>query len=201
MTPQIIGLFAEPVARYRVWPGDWQQVLTAEPMELRQNHSYSRDQWVLDKWPRLRSSLELCAQTFARDVMAFVDRPEITQSWINVYEKSQWIHQHNHPNSMISGTWYWQLDQEAEILFHRQGVNPPGTWQQKFDRDPQRSTEFSIDTVSVRVQEGDLLVWPSYLQHSVPAWQGTEPRGSLSFNLQPRQWGSDLYSSRRTECV
>lgn len=201
MTYNIVSLFAEPVAKYTVWTGDWPEVLRLEPMELRQNHSYSRDQWVLDKWPRLRSSLEQCAQKFAREVMAFRDLPEITQSWINVYENSQWIHQHNHPNSMISGTWYWQLDQEAEILFHKQALNSHTTWTQKFDRDPQRATAWSTETVSIRVREGDLLLWPSYLIHSVPEWQGDQPRGSLSFNSQPRQWGSDLYSSRRTECV
>lgn len=192
----VMGLFPEPVARYTVWPGEWPKLLDCLDMEFRDTHSYSRDHRVLDQWPQLRRSLELCVQNFARDVLAFRDIPKITQSWVNVYAKGETIHQHNHPNSMISGTWYWRLDQEAEILFHKHGLNSAHTWTQKFDRDLDRSTGFSVETNSIRLQQGDLLLWPSYLIHSVPAWQGTGPRCSLSFNCQPDTWGSDLYRSR-----
>lgn len=194
--PQMMGLFPEPVGRYSIWPGDWPQQLDSVEMELRDSHSYSLDTHVLDRWPTLKSAIELCIQRFARDVMAFKDTPRITQSWINRYTQGQWIHQHSHPNSMLSATWYWRVEDEAEILFHKHGLNTATTWTQKFDRDSQKSTAFSVETNSVRVAQGDLLVWPSYLIHSVPAWQGPGERASLSINALPDVWGSDLYSSR-----
>jgi uncharacterized protein (TIGR02466 family) len=165
-------------------------------MELRDSHSYSLDHHVLDQWPQLKRSIENCVQSFAKEVMAFKDIPVITQSWINRYEKDQWIHRHNHPNSMLSATWYWQLDDEAEILFHKHGTDPTTTWTQKFDRDLDNITGYAIETNSIRISEGDLLIWPSYLVHSVPAWQGPGERCSLSLNALPLTWGSDLYQSR-----
>lgn len=193
---QVMGLFPEPLARYQVWPGSWAEQLRALPREFRKNHSYSTDNHVLDNFPPLKRALEACVQDFARSVMAFRDQPEITISWLNRYEPGQSIHMHNHPNSMISGTWYWQLEQEAEILFHKTGANSHTTWTQKFDRDLNNATGFSVETNSIRVAEGDLLLWPSYLIHSVPDWQGPGDRWSLSFNAQPKHWGSDLYEIR-----
>ena len=191
-----MGLFAEPVARYKIWAEPWQAQLRATQLEYRGNHSYSLDDHVLDHIPRLRDLIESQVQAFADSVMAFEDQPRITQSWINRYDQGNSIHQHNHPNSQLSATWYWQLSKPSQILFHRQGLNSSTTWTQKFDRDPNRSTVFSTSTVSIRVEEGDLLVWPSYLIHSVPEHDDAEPRYSLSLNAQPVQWGSDLYRSR-----
>jgi uncharacterized protein (TIGR02466 family) len=193
---QVMGIFPEPIARYSVWPGTWPDQLDQVGMEFRDSHSYSQDHHVLDQWPSLKNTIELCVQAFAREIMAFRDVPRITQSWINRYQSDQYIHQHNHPNSMISATWYWRLDSEAEILFHKHGLNTGTTWVQKFDRDTNKATGFSVETTSIRVSEGDLLIWPSYLIHSVPAWQGVGERCSLSLNAQPETWGSDLYRSR-----
>ncbi len=192
----VMGLFAEPVARYKIWAEPWQAQLLAWQLERRVNHSYSLDDHVLDHIPQLRDLIESQIQAFARTVMAFEDQPEITQSWINRYDQGDSIHQHNHPNSQLSATWYWQLPQESQILFHKQGLNSSTTWTQKFDRDPHNSTMFSTTVVRIPVSQGDLLVWPSYLIHSTPEHELAEPRYSLSLNAQPRTWGSDLYRSR-----
>ncbi len=76
----VMGLFAEPVARYKIWAEPWQAQLRATQLERRVNHSYSLDDHVLDHIPQLRDLIESQIQAFARTVMAFEDQPEITQS-------------------------------------------------------------------------------------------------------------------------
>lgn len=44
-------------------------------------------------------------------------------------------------------------------------------------------TAENTDQVVVRVKNGTLLIFPSYLQHSVDANTGEEERISISFNI------------------
>jgi uncharacterized protein (TIGR02466 family) len=192
MTTQTMGLFPEPVSRYTVWAKNWQPKLDTEPLEFRNNHSYSLNDRVLDNYPELGSVIERTVNDFAGSVMGITDTLWITQSWINVYQQGQLIHQHNHPNSVISGTWYWSTP-PTEILFHKHGLNSQTTWTMRLDIDTKVGSGFSIKTNSIQVEENDLLLWPSYLQHSVSEHTDTEPRKTLSFNAMPRTWGSDLY--------
>lgn len=196
---QVMGLFPEPVARYPVWSESWKTKLLSVNMEpidgqrYADNHDYSQDDRVLDQWPTLRKTILDCCSHFAANVMGIKTDLDITQSWINRYKQGEYIHQHNHPNSLVSATWYWQLPETAEILFHRHALNSGHTWTMKFDRDVNTQSDFAAQITSIRVDEGDLLIWPSYLIHSVPDWQGIEPRYSLSLNAMPRHWGSGLY--------
>jgi hypothetical protein len=49
------------------------------------------------------------------------------------------------------------------------------------------------------VKQGDLLLWPSFLQHSVPQHRGPGTRRSLAFNTWPAAaFGSDLYAVPQT---
>ena len=196
---QTVGLFPEPVSRYTVWSESWKPQLLSvnlEPVDRRHyadNHDYSHDDRVLDRWPTLNRTILDCCQQFANEVLGIRDPLRITQSWINRYRPGEYIHQHNHPNSLVSATWYWQLPETAEILFHRHALNSAHTWTMKFDRHGDSASGFAAQITSIRVEEGDLLIWPSYLVHSVPAWNHDEPRYSLSLNAMPEHWGSGLY--------
>ena len=193
---KILGLFPEPIGRYTVWADSWQDRLDEFELEYRQDlHLYSKDEYILDSIPELRRVISRCLKDFATNVIAIDDTPIITQSWINRYEHGQRIHEHHHPNSLLSATWYWRIpdDAQAEIRFHKQGLNTHSSWTMKFDRNTDCPSPFAATTNSVRVQQGDLLIWPSYMIHSVPEWPYQEPRCSLSLDSIPKAWGSHLY--------
>lgn len=189
---QTMGLFAEPVSRYTVWAKSWQSQLASEPIEFRDNHSYSVNTQVLANYPALEQIVTDLVNDFAMTVLGINESLTVTQSWINVYEPRQSIHQHSHPNSVVSGTWYWQTE-PTELLFHKHSLNSANTWTMKLDQDVAQDRPFAVKTNSIRLAENDLLLWPSYLQHSLPEHTGTELRKSLSFNAMPKHWGSDLY--------
>lgn len=190
--PQVMGLFPQPLARYSLWARSWQDQLEQEPVEFNENHSYSKDFDILSKYPTLKDSIQRVVNDFALNVMGIEDQLYITQSWINVYEQGQSIHQHNHPNSIISGTWYWSTP-ETGINFHQHGLNTATTWNIRIDQQVAENRPFAVTTNQVRVEENDLIVWPSYLQHSVPEHDSAQVRKTLSFNSMPRSWGSGLH--------
>lgn len=104
---------------------------------------------------------------------------EITGCWANLYAPGAAHRAHSHPNNYLSAVYYVRTWPGADTInFHdprsQAGViRPPVT----------ELTTANTDQVVVRVKDGMLLVFPSYLQHSVDANAGSESRVSVSFNL------------------
>ena len=115
---------------------------------------------------------------------------EITQSWINRTLHTQSHHRHWHANSIASAVIYWS-DQPSAITF----VN---------DRYPNIEYEqhsaptWNSATWRIEPKRGDLIVFPSWLQHQVDTNNSTEERISISFNTWPRGTVSTGYDSRLT---
>jgi uncharacterized protein (TIGR02466 family) len=103
---------------------------------------------------------------------------EITGLWVNVAAPGGAVRLHAHPNNFLSGVYYVQVQEGADsINFHdprpQAGVvRPPVT----------ELTAYNTDLVVVRIEEGDLLVFPSWLLHSVDPNQSDRIRISASFN-------------------
>ena len=100
----------------------------------------------------------------------------ITNSWINYTETGQYHHKHNHPNSFISGVFYFKATPEQDNI------------QFCSDRYCQlmiESKEYNrLNSINyfIGVSSGDLLLFPSRLSHEVKPSLNSEPRISLSFN-------------------
>jgi uncharacterized protein (TIGR02466 family) len=124
-----------------------------------------------------------CVSRAAASVLQFlkISEPaiEITGCWANLYAPGAAHRAHSHPNNYLSAVYYVRTRPGADsINFHdprsQAGViRPPVT----------ELTAANTDQVVVRVKDGMLLVFPSYLQHSVDANAGSESRVSVSFNL------------------
>lgn len=161
-------------------------------MQRRELHWYSETNQVLAAYPQLRAELQQHVDHFHRQIMGFLDPVEIIISWLNENRKGDTTHQHQHPNSIISGCWYWDVIGTTVIHFHRQPTGSLGTYYIKLE---QAQTQWNSDDTEIKVQQGDLLLWPSYLQHSVPQHPGPGTRRTLAFNTMPKTgWGSDLYA-------
>lgn len=113
---------------------------------------------------------------------------EITGCWANLYAPGAAHRAHSHPNNFLSAVYYVRTRPGADsINFHdprsQTGVlRPPVT----------ALTAANSDQVVVQVKDGTLLVFPSYLYHSVDANASGEARASLSFNLMFPAFGSEL---------
>ena len=124
-----------------------------------------------------------CIQSTAQTVLGFLrvgqKAFEITGCWanINASEASHAIH--SHPNNFLSGTYYVQTHPGADsVNFHdprpQTGIiRPPVT----------ELTSQNTDQVVLTVSDGMLLMFPSYLAHSVAPNKSDKLRISISFNL------------------
>ena len=133
-----------------------------------------------------------CVSRAAASVLRFLkigaEAIEITGCWVNIYAPGAAHRAHSHPNNYLSAVYYVRTWAGADsINFHdprsQAGViRPPVT----------ELTSANTDQVVVRVRNGTLLVFPSYLQHSVDANAGSESRVSVSFNLMFSAFTAEL---------
>jgi uncharacterized protein (TIGR02466 family) len=124
-----------------------------------------------------------CAGLAAMSVLRFLrigyDAVEVTGCWATVLAKGAEHRAHTHPNNYLSSVYYVQTRPGAQTInFHDPRI------QAGVIRPPVRElTAENTDQVVVRVTDGTLLMFPSYLEHSVHANTSEEERVSISFNL------------------
>jgi len=129
-------------------------------------------------------------------------------AWVNRYTADHQHSVHDHAGSLISGTYYLDSSPSAEPI-HFINPNHTGVYAHQSPLDLVHFDEeftgvgsgTSISEMMFKSQEGDFLLWPSYLLHYVPRAKTPEQdymRYSISFNLshnkplQDTEHGSSL---------
>ena len=124
-----------------------------------------------------------CVSNVTKSILRFLrigqEDFEITGCWATVLAKGAIHKAHSHPNNYVSGVYYVRIHPGADtISFHdprsqTRVIRPPVV----------ELTAENIDQVVVRVTNGTLLMFPSYLEHSVDTNMSAEERISISFNI------------------
>jgi len=198
ITPKdVVSLFPIPVAIVPL-SGDFsKEIQTLKTLDMRrtddnspQSHDVSTNSYCLqlDTVSRLTAYIEAVASEYMREVMSFSLPAKVTQSWVNRNNKGEPTHQHTHGNSIVSGVFYMDIPGgEGVIRFHKNQSSGNGrTYYMDPAIDTTKQNLFTYDWVDITVNPGDILLFPSYLTHSVPAHQDTAPRWSLAFNSVPK---------------
>ncbi len=159
-------------------------------------NSTSRMNYILDELPALRAIGEFCqscVDQFMRDVVGTDDKLKITISWANRTSAGQRHHQHFHPNSVLSGSFYFQDTATSPITF----TNPlreHSNFEFNLVRNP---SQFNAASKSSAAPANSCVIFPSWVRHDVPPLPaGTPDRYSIAFNTflsAACQYGSDRY--------
>ena len=113
----------------------------------------------------------------------------ISTSWMNKYQHQDFADMHYHSNSLISGVLYFDnCVDTADITFHK-SQNHNNLFQDTINIDHKNINEFKKSilyhqrTLNVQPEQWDLLMFPSFVNHSVRSNRSTEKtRHSLAFN-------------------
>ncbi len=139
----------------------------------------NHDLHTLDEFRVLVSYIGDSVRTILKFLKIGYDDFEITGCWANINPSGASQRMHSHPNNYLSGIYYVQTQARADTInFHdpraQTGIiRPPVT----------ELTADNPDQVVVKVDSGTLLVFPSYLQHSVESNNSDRERISISFNI------------------
>ncbi len=127
--------------------------------------------------------LVACVEKVAKGALRFwkiADNAiELTGCWANVLGQGAAHRLHHHPNNFLSGVYYVRTGPGADTINFHDPRNQTG-----IIRPPVvELTAENTDQVVVSVNNGTLLLFPAYLQHSVDANNSEIERVSISFNL------------------
>ena len=104
---------------------------------------------------------------------------EITACWATVLAQGATHKIHSHPNNFLSGVYYVRTQPGADTINFQDPRRQTG-----IIRPPVvELTADNTDQVVVKVRNGTLLMFPSFLEHSVDANMSVEERVSISFNV------------------
>jgi len=138
------------------------------------------------------AQLVTCIQGAARSVLRFLrighESFEITACWATILGTGAEHRVHSHPNNYLSGVYYVRTHHGADTInFHDPRpqaavIRPPVV----------ELTRENTDQVVIRVANGTLLLFPSYLEHSVDPTASGEERISVSFNIMFSSFTEEL---------
>jgi uncharacterized protein (TIGR02466 family) len=147
--------------------------------EQKSNGNYrSDDSYLLrnEKFKHIKNFLGEAVNKFTTNVLNTKQRLVITQCWANRNPKGSKHHEHVHPNSIVSGVMYFQINEKLPpIQFSKDR-------QDGVKLDPEKYNHINSESFMLPCKSGELILFPSSLKHSVPINQGEEDRISISFN-------------------
>jgi uncharacterized protein (TIGR02466 family) len=103
---------------------------------------------------------------------------KINECWINVYNTNDAQEIHCHTNSVISGVYYVKAPPgSSPLMFHSPMadvmLNPPST----------KITELNLLAAAFEAVEGQMILFRSWLKHSVKPSTIKDDRVSIAFNI------------------
>ena len=108
------------------------------------------------------------------------EKIRINGMWSVINEKNSYNVRHFHPNCNLSAAYYVKAKEKCGRIKFFDPVD------QKAMQSPtkKKDTTLSAETANFIPSEGDLLIFPSYLHHSVEENMSEEERIVISFNIQ-----------------
>jgi len=185
--PIIHSIFPTPIYTTKMDRGFTKQELQFVKQQKKhctnnQGNINTKDNYILNRkeFKNIKKFLNKCCKDYLETIICPKNNIElyITQSWLNYTEADQYHHQLSHPNSVVSGVFYFDSDiKNDKILFSKQGYEQisPEIDDQKFNLHNSKTWFFPVQT-------GDLFMFPSSTIHQVETKKGNNTRISLAFN-------------------
>jgi uncharacterized protein (TIGR02466 family) len=119
------------------------------------------------------------------------DGVRIVNSWVSSKETDSQHSIHSHPNSILSGVYYYDEYDESSppLVFHRYLENV--SYELCIDGD--QTNPVSMNSFIVQPQKNMIVFFPSYLKHSVPI-NNSKTRKCLAFNVVPNVFSKGEYT-------
>ena len=111
-----------------------------------------------------------------------------TEMWFNISHKGQYQDKHRHPNCLTSGSYYLAVPPNSGALYLHSPLNSQLIVPVK------KGTLENTSLVTIEPQENSLILFPSWLEHSVGQNKFDELRISISFNINiyPKSFPNEL---------
>ena len=155
--------------------------------ELNSKHYFERNSKFLelDIFKDFKDFLINSANSYCNDLMRYDVNNVITESWINQTDSNFSQYMHNHANSFISATYYVNYDNSKHSPIEFQNNKHTQTQLPYLMLRPTDYNEMnSVGWTMGDLSEGQLVIWPSTLEHGYKKNLG-DNRISIAVNFLP----------------
>ena len=142
------------------------------------DHAFSQSINILElpELKNIKSFIQGTLDYYMKDILDAVERVKPTISWVNRQPKGTQHSKHCHPNSILSGVFYLKTTNSTPITF----FNPIP--QSQIQIETNKFNPFNALSYQANIADGDVIIFPSTLMHSVSHNHDDEDRYSLAFN-------------------
>jgi len=146
----------------------------------------SKDKHILKQktFPVIYEFINNSLHEFSKSALGTSKELKFTQSWLTKHDNiPQHTFPHRHQNSILSGTYYVNADQNsAGLNFHKDNdmFEKYIKWEQEDEYT--QNNKYAWQSVNIEVETGVLIIFPSWLKHSVNGNTQKDVRCSLAFN-------------------
>lgn len=155
--------------------------------ELNSKHYFERNSKFLelDIFKDFKKFLIDSANSYCNDLMNYQSNMIITESWINQTDANFSQYMHNHGNSFISATYYVNYDSSIHSPIEFENNRHEKTQMPYLMIQPTEYNELnSLGWRMGDLSEGQLIIWPSNLEHGYKSNIGNN-RISIAVNFLP----------------
>ena len=179
------ALFATPMARVDLSAAITQdQIDYVQSLKMVQNQQnlISEDLYIFRhaQLAGISQAISTILSQYAQQVMGIEQELVVTQSWALTNPPGVGMHAHSHSNSLISGSFYYAPLPEppSRVFFDR------NTAYQRIELVPQQNRRnlYNTNLNAVTPKAGELLLFPSEINHMVEANGSDQPRHAIAFN-------------------
>lgn len=158
--------------------------VTSAPVESLDTSYYAVKASVLEDagLVELKETLLRAGNSFIQTLQLAPIPLEVERAWINLFRPGSQEAQHSHDGSLLSATYYVDATEGCgDLVFpdpvsarrsHRAFTNTTG------------SSVFNVPEILVKPQAGRLIMFESWMQHSIQCNKSDKVRISLAFNLR-----------------
>jgi hypothetical protein len=158
--------------------------LSTLPMKQNIHNNISIDKYVLE-YPvmsELKKAIDVCLEHYCREVMGLKKGQDlyITQSWTLINEPGITMHEHAHPNSIVSGSFYYDdiPTPTPNMVFLRAN----GYDAHRFNVDDDKINQYNTPFIEIEPSKNSLFLFSSNLYHNVQKNTTDKPRKAMAFN-------------------
>ncbi len=157
--------------------------------ELMENGSavFSKEKYILDTdiFKKLKNKITLCVDNYVYNYLKIHRKFKhyFLNSWINKHIPGDWASSHQHRNSVISGVYYLQIPKNSGGVVFEKPHGYTNNFHETLGFEYTEKTLYNTDTFTLIPKEGEILLFPSHLLHSVQKNNTNTIRYSLAFNI------------------
>jgi len=191
MASQVFQMF--PIPLYvNTYEGDITEIVKyfdSQPMNSAMGGGYgeiSKNSYVVDHpiCKPLTDWMMKCFEEFATQIMRYRYKElEFAQSWLTYKQPGQFHKAHTHPNTLLAGVFYYDVQpNDAAICFSKDVKSFGRSYLEPSLLSDYQSHTFSQEEIYFSPKQNNFIIFPSHVTHGVPPNRTNRVRKALGVN-------------------